>query len=272
LENIISTQKDYSLDDLISIMARLRAPDGCPWDREQDHQSLRSFLIEEAYEVLEAIENGDPAAHCEELGDVLFQIVFQSQVASEKGWFDMAAVINEIAAKITRRHPHVFGDQTAKTSAEVVETWERVKKEEKINLKKESTSAIDSVPGALPALLATHKLSERAARVGFDWENADQVMQKVSEEFAELNQAMRDKAGQEKIAWEIGDLIMALANLARHLDLCAEDLVREANKRFSERFRLTEKLASQRKIDFNTAGIDVLEEIWQAAKSILAEK
>ncbi|MBW1807064.1 MAG: nucleoside triphosphate pyrophosphohydrolase [Deltaproteobacteria bacterium] len=253
-------------------MARLRAPDGCAWDREQDHHSLRSFLIEEAYEVLEAIDNRDAAAHCEELGDVLFQIVFQCQVASEKGWFDMSAVINEIASKITRRHPHVFGTETAMTSAEVVETWERVKKEEKKEAQKESTSAIDSVPKALPALLATHKLSERAARVGFDWENADQVFQKVNEEFGELTQAIRDKASQTDIAWEIGDLIFALANLARHLNLCAEDIVREANKRFSERFRLTERLASQRKIDFNTAGIDVLEEIWQAAKSILAQK
>jgi tetrapyrrole methylase family protein / MazG family protein len=260
----------YTLDDLIGIMARLRSDEGCPWDREQDHDSLRSFLIEEAYEVLEAIENQDPEAHREELGDVLFQIVFQARVAEELGQFDLSDVIDVIARKIRRRHPHVFGTETARTSGEVVAAWERIKGEEKrLAAGNNEISVLDGVPSSLPALLAAHRLSERAARVGFDWTDPLQVIDKVFEEITELKQALDREGDKEHVAWEIGDLLFALVNLSRHLNTCAEDLLRETNQRFSSRFRLVEKMAREREIDMGSADIDTLEALWQEAKKIL---
>jgi len=251
-------------------MARLRSPDGCPWDRDQDLHSLRSFLIEEAYEVLEAIEQGDENALREELGDVLFQIVFQCQLASEQGWFDIDNVIDGIARKITRRHPHVFGKAKAETPAEVVATWERVKKEEKKQAGKSQPSALDGLPRSLPALLFAQRLSERAARVGFDWRDASEVMSKVTEELEELRQAL-DDGKRAEIEWELGDLFFALTNLARHLDLSAEDLVRACNMRFDARFRLVEKIGRERGIDLAAADIETLESLWGEAKETLAK-
>jgi len=254
------------LEDLVRIMARLRAPDGCPWDREQDHHSLKSFLIEEAYEVLDAIESGDKRAHCEELGDVLFQIVFQCQVAEEKGQFDIHDVIDAIATKIVRRHPHVFGSESASTAEEVITKWERIKSEERSEKTPgEARSALDGLPQALPALLAAHRLSERAARVGFDWQSPDQVQAKVEEEFDELRRA-REASDADAIAWELGDLLFAISNLARHLGTCAEDLLRSANQRFADRFKLVEKYAAERGIDLERADIELLESLWQEAK------
>ncbi len=245
-------------------MARLRSEQGCPWDREQTIESLRSFLLEEAYELLEAIELKDRRAHAEELGDVLLQIVFQSQIAAEEGWFDIHDVINGIAAKLIRRHPHVFGPEKAETSAEVIQSWGKLKKQEK-----QTRSALDGVPGSLPALLRAHRLSDRAARAGFDWETPGQVLEKIREELEELQEALGQKETPGKTAWELGDLLFATANLARHLGLCAEDLVREANRRFSDRFRLLESLAQQRRVDIKSADLQTLEALWQEAKDKL---
>lgn len=256
----------HTLDDLIRIMARLRSERGCPWDREQTIDSLRSFLLEEAYELLDAIDQQDHQAHSEELGDVLFQIVFQSQIASEEGWFDIQDVIHGIAEKLIRRHPHVFGNQKAETCAEVIDTWDKLKKEEK-----HTSSVLDGVPRSLPALLQTHRLSDRAARVGFDWEKPEQVVEKMREEFGELQEALGQPDAPEKAAWELGDLLFAATNLARHLGLCAEDLLREANRRFSDRFRLLESLARERRVDIKSADLETLESLWQEAKSKLAD-
>ncbi len=254
-------------------MARLRAPDGCPWDREQTLESLRSYLIEEAYETLEAIDRADPAEHCAELGDVLLQIVFQAQLASEQGHFDSADVIDGICRKLLRRHPHVFGQASAETPADVVVHWERIKQEEKQSGVDAPTgapaSALDGVPAALPALLATQRLSDRAARVGFDWKQPDQVLAKVDEELAELHEALAAPAGPERsrqLAWELGDLFFALVNLARHLRLDAENTLREANQRFRNRFAHVEALAQARQIELSESSEDLLDELWQAAK------
>jgi tetrapyrrole methylase family protein/MazG family protein len=255
----------HTLDDLIQIMSRLRSERGCPWDREQTIESLRSFLLEEAYELLDAIDLQDRQAQCEELGDVLFQIVFQSQIAAEEGWFDIRDVIHGIAEKLIRRHPHVFGSEKAKTCAEVIDTWDKLKKKEK-----HSASVLDGVPRSLPALLQTHRLSDRAARVGFDWKKPEQVLGKMREEFGELQEALGEKA-PEKTAWELGDLLFAATNLARHLGLCAEDLLREANRRFSDRFRLLESMARERQVDIKSADLETLESLWQEAKSKLAD-
>ncbi len=263
----------YSLEDLVAIMSRLRDPrSGCPWDREQSIATLRSFLLEETYEVLEAMEGNDPGEHAGELGDLLFQIVFQSQIASEKGQFDLGEVIDRISRKLVRRHPHVFGDRQALTAAEVPPIWEQIKQQEKAEAGAPRESVLDGLPAALPALLLAHRVSERAARVGFDWENPDQVLDKIKEETGELEQALAIPDAEQKhreIAWEIGDLLFAATNLARKCNLCSEDLLREANHRFEQRFRLVEQLARERGLDMPTTPLAVLEALWTEAKARL---
>ncbi len=255
------------LRELVEIMTRLRAPDGCPWDREQSLDTLKTFLIEEAYEVLEAIEKADSQGHREELGDLLFQIVFQCQIASEQGRFDIFDVIAGIADKIRRRHPHVFGSERADTAEQVVATWERIKKVEKASGAGRS-SVLDGLPRSLPALLMAHRLSERAARVGFDWTRPEQVLDKFEEEIAELKQALQ-QGGKDTVECELGDVMFAAANLARHVGLSAEDALRRANRRFEQRFRLVEKMAAERGLDLSTAGIEALESLWQESKRLL---
>jgi MazG family protein len=263
----------YSFDDLIAIMARLRAPDGCPWDREQTLQSLRPYLIEEAYELLEAMEGGDPDRHCEELGDLLLQIVFQSQLAAERGDFDARAVVAGLCRKLVRRHPHVFGDESAASADEVVVHWERIKRQEKQRRDGAAPAgALGGVPASLPGLLAAQKLGQRAARVGFDWDGPQAVRAKLHEELGELEQALDAAPGAEQraaSAWELGDLLFAATNLARHLDIDAEDALRRANQRFRSRFALVERLAAERGIDLRQADMTALEALWQEAKDRL---
>ncbi len=259
--------------ELVQIVARLRSQDGCPWDREQTIESLRAFLLEETYELLDAIDRKNPADHCEELGDVLFQVLFQAQIAAESGLFTLSDVIDRIARKLISRHPHVFGPTTVKNSAEVAIAWQQIKKAEKT--KKgipETKSLLDGVPRSLPALLATHRLSERAGTIGFDWKQVSPVLEKVREEYHELQQELAadpDANNKEAIAWELGDLLFTLANLARHLDLCGEDVLRQANQRFRERFQKVEELAGIRKIDIASASEDTLEALWQDAKKLV---
>ncbi len=256
-------------------MAKLRAPDGCPWDREQNLQSLKPYLIEEAYEVLDAIDRGIATEHCEELGDVLLQIVFQSQIASENDWFDANDVVDTLCQKLIRRHPHVFGDEKAKTPEEVIKHWERIKKEEKADseTEKKIPSALDGIPGSFPPMMAASILSKRAARKGFDWTSYGQVWEKVQEELQELHEAIEleesEPGRQDEIEWELGDVFFALVNLARHLDLDPSESLRKANGRFSERFRSVEKMASQKGIEISKADLDTLEQLWQEAKIML---
>ena len=252
------------ITELLAIMARLRAVDGCPWDRRQTFASIAPYTIEEAYEVADAIERGDFGSLKDELGDLLFQVVFHSQMGSESGLFDFEAVAGAICDKLTRRHPHVFSDAGPLSIAEQTSAWEDIKAEER---GAGGVSALHGIPNALPALLRAYKLSKRAARVGFDFEHAGQCADKVDEELAEVREASRalPKASPE-IFEEVGDLLFAAANLARKLDVDAEAALRAANAKFERRFRGMESLAVQRGQVFSELDLAAQEDLWQAVK------
>lgn len=247
-----------SFEGLQETIAHLRAPDGCPWDRQQTHESLRAGLLEEAYEAAAAIDEGDMEALREELGDLLLQILLQTQIATEEGDFRMVDVIAAIDAKLKHRHPHVWGGVEVHDAGEVLARWERLKREEK----EERTSLLDGVPQALPALLQAHLYGDRAAHVGFDWEGPDQVAQKVREEMAEVEAASTPEA----VEAEVGDLLFAVANWARHLGVEPESALRKANGRFARRFRAMEDLARERGLDLAGMDIDEMERLWQEVK------
>lgn len=249
-------------DRLLDIMARLRAPDGCPWDREQDHRSIRKYVIEEAYEVAEAIDHGDPRELCAELGDLLLQVVFHAQMASERGTFDARDVCRAISDKMERRHPHVFGDVAVSGSGEVLRNWERIKAGER----GPDASAIDGVPRALPSLQRAERISEKASRVGFDWPDREAVLAKVDEERSELGAALRaaDPAATRR---EIGDLLLAVANLARKCDVEPEAALGEAVDRFEGRFRHAEAAARSAGQDLADLDAGALDRLWRAAKT-----
>src|SRR5436305_4919763 len=262
-------------EKLVAVQARLRAPGGCPWDREQTHHSLRTYLIEEAYEVLEALESGNDAKFAEEMGDLLLQIVFHSQIAREQGRFGVADVIREIHDKMIRRHPHVFGEVRAKDSAEVLRNWEQIKAEERRASKghgegretqTEAPSLLDGVSRALPATLEGFQLTRKASRIGFDWDNADWVIDKIREETAELEIALNDK---DKQRWEeeMGDLLFAAVNLARFLHVDPEIALKKANAKFSRRFRAMEKLARESGREFKDLPREEMEALWDATKN-----
>lgn len=223
---------------LRGIMERLRGPSGCPWDREQTYGTLRTFLIEEAYEVIDAIDRGGPADLREELGDLLFQVVFLSRIAEEQGAFDLEAVMRGIGDKIVRRHPHVFGADRLETSAQVLRQWEEIKSDERRRRGEDSMFA--SVPAGLPALLKALRISAKAARVGFDWPDGASLWKKVQEELRELEEA-RERGDRGAVAEEIGDLLFTLANVARQEDLDPEQILQEANRKFLDRFRYVEE-------------------------------
>ncbi len=263
-------------EKLVAVQARLRAPDGCPWDREQTHQSLRTYLIEEAYEVLEALESGNDAKFAEEMGDLLLQIVFHSQIAREEGRFTVAEVIRSIHDKMIRRHPHVFGKTRAKDSAEVLRNWEQIKAGERRSsgdnrdsktsesVAKED-SLLDGVSRALPATLEGFQLTRKASRIGFDWEDASGVFEKMQEETEELKKALKQQ-DQLRIEEEIGDLLFAAINLSRFLNIDPEIALKKANAKFSRRFRAMEGLAQQNGREFKDLPREEMEAFWDAAK------
>lgn len=218
---------------LVEIMAHLRGPQGCPWDREQTHQSLRQYLLEEAYEVLEAIDNNDPQHLAEEMGDLLLQVLFHAQIASEAGTFKIGSVIETISEKLIRRHPNVFGDTVIKTAAEQSVNWEKIKKAEG------KKSTIDGVPAALSALLRAWRIQQKAATVGFDWKKIEPVWDKIHEETEELREAIHHE-DQEQMEEEFGDLLFSLVNLSRFLDVNPEDALRRTTNKFARRFRQLE--------------------------------
>ncbi len=249
--------------DLVRVMARLRGEGGCPWDRQQTHQTLRKWLLEECYEAVEAIDHDDLAALCDELGDVLLQIVFHAQVASESGAFAIADVLEAIVTKLIRRHPHVFGEGQAETPDAVVRTWEAIKRAERPD-RPEAQSALDGVPTALPALARAQKLSSRAAKVGFDWPDAHAVLDKIAEEYAEIRSAL-DSGDEEAVKREIGDLLFAAVNLARWVNADAEEALHEMLVRFTARFRAMEaRLDAGRSMETMTIG--ELDELWESVK------
>ena len=263
-------------EKLVAVQARLRAPYGCPWDREQTHQSLRTYLIEEAYEVLEALESGNDAKFAEEMGDLLLQIVFHSQIAREEGRFTVAEVIREIHDKMVRRHPHVFGETRAKDSAEVLRNWEQIKAEERRtsgnkgdskpgdDLSKEG-SLLDGVSRALPATLEGFQLTRKASRIGFDWEDATGVFDKMQEETEELKKALKE-ADHLKTEEELGDLLFAAVNLSRFLKVDPEIALKKANAKFGRRFRAMERLAQENGREFKDLPREEMEAFWNAAK------
>lgn len=252
------------ITELLAIMARLRSVDGCPWDRQQTFASVAPYTVEEAYEVADAIERGDLRDLKDELGDLLFQVVFHAQMAQEAGEFDFEAVAAAICDKLRRRHPHVFGSSTPVSIAEQSAAWEDIKAAERAAT---DGSALHGVPSGMPALLRAYKLSKRAARVGFDFEHAGQCADKVDEELAEVRAASRDAPGTTpEIFEEIGDLLFAAANLARKLDVDAEAALRAANAKFERRFRGMEALAAQRGQVFAELDLAAQENLWQAVK------
>jgi len=263
-------------EKLVAVQARLRAPNGCPWDREQTHQSLRTYLIEEAYEVLEALEIGNDDKFVEEMGDLLLQIVFHSQIAGEEGRFTVAEVIREIHDKMIRRHPHVFGKTRAKDSAEVLRNWEQIKAEERRASGKKSdsngagkalkeSSLLDGVSHALPATLEGFQLTRKASRIGFDWDDAGGIFEKMQEESEELKRALREQ-DQRKIEEELGDLLFAAVNLSRFLKIDPEIALKKANAKFSRRFRAMEGLARKNGREFKDLPREEMEAFWTAAK------
>jgi tetrapyrrole methylase family protein/MazG family protein len=254
----------------------LRAPDGCPWDREQTHESLRTYLIEEAYEVLEALESGNDAKFAEEMGDLLLQIVFHSQIAQQRGGFTISDVIREIHDKMIRRHPHVFGETHAKDSAEVLRNWEQTKAKERLSKAEaigdasggkgpKEASLLDGVSQALPATLEGFQLTRKASRIGFDWETAGGIFEKMSEETRELQDAL-DAREQPKVEEELGDLLFAAVNLARFLKVDPEIALKKANAKFSRRFRSMEKLAREDGREFKNLPREEMEALWDLAK------
>lgn len=261
-----------SIEKLIEIMQSLRDPDnGCPWDLEQDFQSLIPFTIEEAYEVADAIEQNNLEDIKDELGDLLFQIVFYSQLGKEKNAFDFNDVAQGISEKLIRRHPHVFSDSKIKNSEEQTKEWEKIKQQEREmkSIKNSSElSILDDVSRALPSLMRSEKLQKRAAREGFDWPNIQDVMLKVNEELSEVQQELNaDAQDKEKIEDEIGDLFFSCINLSRHAGLNAEICIRKANLKFERRFRALEVIARNKELQINKMTVDELEELWQEVKS-----
>jgi nucleoside triphosphate diphosphatase len=258
------------MERLEGIMARLRAEGGCPWDRAQDLASLRPYLVEETYEVLDEMdrvsEGGPWRALCEELGDLLFQIIFHAQLAKECGEFQLADVAQAISNKIVSRHPHVFGTLEVGGAEEVLQNWARLKAEERRKKTGSEGSVLEGVPSAAPALLRAERLTEKASRIGFDWPDVAGVRAKLAEELGELDRAL-GTGEREATVHELGDVLFTLANLARRLGTPAEDALRAANRRFTERFQAVERGLRQRGVPFGQANLAEMETLWEAAKA-----
>jgi MazG family protein len=253
------------IDQLIDIVAKLRGPGGCPWDHEQTHASLRAGLIEEAYEVVEAINSGDDANLREELGDLLLQSVFHAQIATEEGRFNFDDVARSISEKLVRRHPHVFGEDRCADSAEVLRKWDDIKRAEKGGQGEKIPSALDGISSGLPALMRAEKVQKKAARVGFDWSEAAPVVAKIREELAEV-EAELPAGTSAKIEEEIGDLLFSVVNLARKLKVDGETALQRATDKFSSRFRAVEGLARERGIVLEKLTLAELDVLWDEVK------
>lgn len=254
------------IDRLLGIMSRLRGPGGCPWDHEQTLHTLKPFMIEECYEVIDAIDDGDAAEHCDELGDLLLQIVFQCQIRSEDGAFSFDDVAAAISDKLVRRHPHVFGDTDVSGADEVVRNWETIKAgEQKRSADDEKPSVLDGVPRHLPALRRARKIQSRAARTGFDWPDQGGAVAKLDEELGEFKQAL--DAGDDQLAQdELGDLLFSIVNVCRFRGLEAEDLLERSTRKFSDRFREIERRVRAAGQDVEDCTLEDLDDHWNAVK------
>ena len=249
------------------IMGKLRDPrNGCPWDLEQDFTSIAPYTLEEAYEVVDAIDRNQPADLCDELGDLLFQVVFHAQMAGERGWFDFADVVAAICEKLVRRHPHVFADEQVENARQQTERWEQHKVKEREARGDEYKSVLDGVSLALPALVRAEKIQRRASAAGFDWNETGEVLEKLQEELDELKEALQQRESRQRIGEELGDLMFSCVNLARFLDTDAESLLRAATGKFDRRFRKVEQLAGQKNLNLAQLDLNALEELWLDAK------
>jgi len=258
---------------LVDLVDRLRGPDGCPWDREQTFDTLKPLLLEEAYETLEALDSGDRAAFCSELGDLLFQVAFLSQMAETEGAFDIDEVAQGVVDKMVRRHPHVFGDAKADSAEGVLHQWEDIKRQERgggSDGRGGETSILDHLP-RLPALLTALKITGKASRVGFDWSHIDGVVEKLEEEVGELRQALESPpaARRENVEQEVGDLLFAAVNIARFLDIDPETALRKSNRKFVKRFQFMEAALRRGGRDLGNTTLDEMEELWRQAKKAL---
>ena len=268
-----------TFEDLVKLMERLRSPDGCPWDREQNYSTVAPMLLEEAYEAFEAVEEareGRPAELRDELGDLLFQIVFYAQIAKEQGHFVIDDVVEAIHTKMVRRHPHVFGDVSAEDSAAVLRNWEAMKQEERRAAGKteRAGSLLDGVSSKAPALMEAHQLSTKAARVGFDWKNVNDIFDKLEEEIGELREAIQTHAASNgeaehtRVREELGDLLFAVTNIARRMQVEPEAALKLTNRKFRKRFGFIETKLTERGKALDQVGLDDLEELWQEAKKM----
>lgn len=271
LENPPAPQRsEHAIARLVSIMDRLRDPGGCPWDREQTLRTLTPYLLEEANEVIEAIETGDHENHREELGDLLFQVVFQSRIAREEGRFDFADVCDAISDKLTRRHPHVFGDASVTGSAEVLKNWEIIKAEERKRKGDKPRSAIGGVPLGLPALVRAERITDKASAVGFDWPTAEEVLAKIREELDELSAELKPADGAEpdrqRIEEEMGDLLFSIANLGRFVKVHPEEALRGTVRRFEGRFHHIEARLAEGNRTPRDSTLTEMDTLWTEAK------
>ncbi len=257
-----SLQND--LDSIVAIMDRLRSPEGCPWDGEQDYKTLIPYVIEEAYEVVSAIDAGTPEELKEELGDLLFQIIFLCRLAKEDGHFDISDVISGSIEKMVRRHPHVFEDTVAETADEVVKNWVQIKEEEKKNAGKKG-GYLSDVPEHFPALLRAHKVSKKAARTGFEWKSVEGVLEKVSEELGEFKEALID-GNRAAVEEELGDLLFSIVNVGRFVKVDPEEALRKTTIKFIRRFHYIEKKLGETGCELREASIEEMESLWDEAK------
>ena len=263
-KDTFSDEELGTFQTLVDIVARLRAPGGCPWDREQTHESLKRHLLEESYEVIEAIDQGNPAVLSEELGDLMVQVAFHADIAWEAGEFQLEDVLRQINSKLVRRHPHVFADGHVDDAREVEQNWEQIKAQERKE-KGESKSPVEGIPVDMPALAYAQLMQDRVGKAGFEWDDISGVLDKIVEEVAELKAA----ATPEEKAHELGDLLFTMVNLTRWSGAHAEDVLRQANQRFGKRYLSMERLASERGLDFEALPLDQKEELWQEAKRLV---
>jgi len=261
--------KQTNIEKLVALVAQLRGENGCPWDREQTRETLKPMLIEEAFETLDALDSEDPAELKEELGDLLFQVVFHAQIAREKGEFDLGDVIDRSHEKMTGRHPHIFGTADLKTSEEVLKNWEDIKASEKGIASPSSPdterSLLDGIPKKIPAIYRAYQMTAKAARVGFDWQRLEDIFDKLREETDELREAV-SLEDREQIAGEIGDLLFVAVNIARKLDVDPETALEHSNRKFDRRFRFIEKAVKQQGREMKDASLAEMDALWNEAK------
>ncbi len=255
-------EKKYTFNDLVEIMEKLRSPDGCPWDRKQTHSSLIPYLIEETYEVIDAIRKENDEELKEELGDLLLQVIFHSQIAKERGAFSIDEVIDSIAKKLVHRHPHVFGERSdIKSPEDVIREWDKLKEKEG----KKKKSLLDGIPESMPALERAYKLQKRAEKVGFDWKDFKGIKEKIAEELEEVEEELR-KNDRKKLEEEVGDLLFMVVNLARFLGIHPEVALMKANEKFEKRFRKMEEAAAEEGKNLEELDIEEMEKLWERAK------